>query len=95
MGFVQLSDDLSSWEWFDDKNTVYVYLWLTLRAAWCATRYHGIELERGQVRRAAIRFPCATATTRRGGIFYGIWSLESQIAADPSNFAFKAAIVRW
>ncbi len=49
MGFIQLSDDLSSWEWFDDKNTVYVYLWLMLRAAWCATRYHGIELERGQV----------------------------------------------
>lgn len=49
MGFVQLSDDLTSWEWFDDKNTVYVYLWLMLRAAWCSARYHGIELERGQV----------------------------------------------
>lgn len=49
MGFVQLSDGLSSWEWFDDKNTVYVYLWLMLRAAWCATRYHGIEIERGQI----------------------------------------------
>lgn len=49
MGFVQLSDELSSWEWFDDKNTVYVYLWLMLRAAWGATRYHGIELKRGQV----------------------------------------------
>ena len=49
MGFVQLSDDLTNWEWFDDKNTVYVYLWLMLRAAWCSARYHGIELERGQV----------------------------------------------
>ena len=48
MGFVRLSDDLSGWEWFDDKNTVYVYVWLMLRAAWCATRYHGVDLERGQ-----------------------------------------------
>ncbi|MBD5111108.1 MAG: hypothetical protein HDT42_01030 [Ruminococcaceae bacterium] len=49
MGFVQLSDNLTNWEWFDDKNTVYVYLWLLLRAEWRATRYRGMEIERGQV----------------------------------------------
>ena len=49
MGFVQLSDNLTSWEWFDDKTTVYVYLWLLLRAEWRATRYRGMEIERGQV----------------------------------------------
>lgn len=49
MGFVQISDELPSWEWFDDKNTVYVLLWLTLRAAWCDTRYRGEVLKRGQV----------------------------------------------
>lgn len=49
MGFVQIPDDLTGWEWFDDKNTVYVLLWLTLRAAWSDTRYRGEELKRGQV----------------------------------------------
>lgn len=49
MGFIKPNQELLNWEWFDDKNTVYVYLWLTMRAAWCTTRYHGIEIERGQI----------------------------------------------
>lgn len=49
MGFVKLSSDLKDWEWFDDKNTVYVYVWLLLKAAWCDGKYHGIEVKRGQL----------------------------------------------
>lgn len=49
MGFVQLSDDLSSWEWFDDRNTVYVYIRLLLGASWGERDYKGIHLQRGQL----------------------------------------------
>lgn len=49
MSFVKLDRSILDWEWFDDKNTVYVYLWLLLRAEWRETRYHGVEIKRGQV----------------------------------------------
>ncbi len=49
MQFIKVPLDFSSWEWFDSKDTVYVYLWLRLKAVWCETRYHGIELKRGQL----------------------------------------------
>jgi len=49
MGFVQLSDDLSSWEWFDDKNTVYVYIRLLMEANWGERDYKGVHLQRGQL----------------------------------------------
>ena len=49
MGFVQLSDDLSSWEWFDDRNTVYVYIRLLLGANWGERDYKGVHLQRGQL----------------------------------------------
>lgn len=49
MGFVQLSDDLSSWEWFDDRNTVYVYIRLLLGASWGEKDYKGVHLQRGQL----------------------------------------------
>ena len=49
MGFVQLSDDLSGWEWFDDKNTVYVYIRLLLGASWGERDFKGVHLQRGQL----------------------------------------------
>lgn len=49
MGFVQLSDDLSNWEWFEDKNTVYVYIRLLLGASWGERDYKGVHLQRGQL----------------------------------------------
>lgn len=48
MGFVQLSDDLANWRWIDDKNTVYVYLRLLLKAAWSDRFQNGVEIKRGQ-----------------------------------------------
>ena len=47
MGFVQLSNDLSSWEWFDDKNTAYVYIRLLLGASWGERDYRDVHLQRG------------------------------------------------
>lgn len=49
MGFVQLSDDLSSWDWFDDKNTVYIYIRLLMEASWGERDYKGVHLQRGQL----------------------------------------------
>ena len=49
MGFVQLSDDLPNWDWFNDKNTVYVYIRLLLGASWSERDYKGVHLQRGQL----------------------------------------------
>lgn len=49
MGFVQLADNLSEWEWFNDKNTVYVYIRLLLSASWGERDYKGVHLQRGQL----------------------------------------------
>ena len=49
MGFVQLSHDLEKWEWFHDKNTVYVYIRLLLDANWGESDYNGVHLKRGQL----------------------------------------------
>ncbi|MBD5112146.1 MAG: hypothetical protein HDT42_06355 [Ruminococcaceae bacterium] len=49
MGFVQLSDDLTNWEWLEDKNTVYVYIRLLLAASWGEKDYKGVHLQRGQL----------------------------------------------
>jgi len=49
MGFVKLPDSLPQWDWFDDKNTVYVYIRLILSAAWEERDYKGVNLKRGQL----------------------------------------------
>ena len=49
MGFVKLPNDLKDWEWFDDKETTHVYLWLLLSAAWSDRRFKGVDVKRGQL----------------------------------------------
>lgn len=49
MGFVKISDELTSWEWYNDNNTLLVYIRLLLSAVWRDTRYHGVTLQRGQI----------------------------------------------
>lgn len=49
MGFVKLPNDLDQFDWFTDKNTLMVYIWLFLNASWCDKRYNGVDLSRGQV----------------------------------------------
>lgn len=49
MGFVKLPDDLTRWAWFDDNNTLCVYVRLLLAAAWEPREYKNVRLERGQL----------------------------------------------
>lgn len=49
MGFVKISDVLSSWAWINDPQTVYIYVRLLLGAAWTETDYRNIHLKRGQI----------------------------------------------
>lgn len=48
MGFVKLPNDLTEWAWFDDNNTLAVYVRLILSAAWKDREYKNIHLKRGQ-----------------------------------------------
>lgn len=49
MGFVKLPSDLAEWAWYDDNNTLAVYVRLILGAAWKNRQYKNISLERGQI----------------------------------------------
>lgn len=49
MGFVKISDDLSSWAWYSDNNTLLVYIRLLLGAVWRETDYQNVTLQRGQI----------------------------------------------
>ncbi len=49
MGFVKISDDLSSWAWYNDNNTLLVYIRLLLGAVWRDTEYQNVTLQRGQI----------------------------------------------
>ncbi len=49
MGFVKISDDLTSWAWINDSKTVYIYVRLLLGAAWTETDFRNIHLKRGQI----------------------------------------------
>lgn len=49
MGFVKISDDLPSWAWYGDNNTLLVYIRLLLGAVWHETEYQNVTLQRGQI----------------------------------------------
>ena len=48
-GYVKLPRTMLEWGWFDDGNTVRVYLVLLLSANWKDTEWHGVKLKRGQL----------------------------------------------
>ena len=48
MRFIKLYEKMTEWEWYDDTPTLKVFLHLLLTANWKSTRWHGIEIKRGQ-----------------------------------------------
>jgi len=48
-GWIKLHRSLESWEWYDDANTMRLFLHLLLRATHKPTRYRGQELQPGDV----------------------------------------------
>ncbi len=49
MGYVKLSSDLHGWAWYNDNNTLAVYVRLILGAAWKDCDYQNVHLKRGQI----------------------------------------------
>lgn len=49
MGFVKISDELTSWAWYGDNNTLSVYIRLLIGAVWRETEYQNTTLQRGQI----------------------------------------------
>ena len=49
MGFIKLPNDLTEWAWFDDNNTLAVYVRLVLGANWKDREYKNVHLKRGQI----------------------------------------------
>lgn len=47
-GYVRIYRSFLSWEWYDDANTMRVFLHLILTANWEPKKWHGITIERGQ-----------------------------------------------
>jgi DNA-binding transcriptional regulator YhcF (GntR family) len=48
-GFIKLYRSMLDWEWYDDPNTFRVFVHLLLKANHEGRKYHGIQIERGQV----------------------------------------------
>ena len=49
MGFAKIPNDLTEWAWFNDNNTLAVYIRLILGAAWRDREYKNVSLKRGQI----------------------------------------------
>ena len=48
-GYIKLHRKMQDWEWYDDVNVKVVFLHLLLTANFKATKWHGIDLEAGEV----------------------------------------------
>jgi len=48
MRFIKLYEKITEWEWYDDIITFKVFCHLLLTVNWKETRWHGIDLKRGQ-----------------------------------------------
>lgn len=49
MGFVKLPNELAEWAWYNDNNTLAVYVRLIFGAAWKDREYKNVHLKRGQI----------------------------------------------
>ena len=49
MGFVKVPNDLTKWAWYDDNNTLAVYVRVLLGAVWKDRIYQNVQLKRGQI----------------------------------------------
>lgn len=47
-GFISLDRKITKWEWYDDINTMRLFLHLLLTVNWEDGRWHGVEVKRGQ-----------------------------------------------
>jgi predicted transcriptional regulator len=48
IGWIYLHKSLLEWEWYDDINVFRLFIHLLLKANYTATKWHGIEIKRGQ-----------------------------------------------
>lgn len=48
-GYIKIWRQLTSWEWYDDPNTLRVFLHLLLNASWAENRWQGITIQPGQL----------------------------------------------
>lgn len=48
-GYIKIYRSLLDWEWWDDNNTLKVFLYLLLNANWEDSRYRGVEVPRGSL----------------------------------------------
>lgn len=47
-GYIKIDRKILGWEWYDDANTMRIFLHCLLKANWKAAKWHGITIEPGQ-----------------------------------------------
>lgn len=53
-GFIQLHRKLLDWEWYDDANTIRLFIHLLLKANYKDTKWRGMTIKRGQIKTGRI-----------------------------------------
>lgn len=46
-GYIKIFRSIQKWEWYDDANTMRVFIHLLINANWKASRYHGYDVPAG------------------------------------------------
>ena len=59
-GFVKIYRSMLDWEWFDDSNTVHLFLYLLLKANHKEKNWRGIAIKRGQLLTSINKLKIAT-----------------------------------
>ena len=95
-GFIKLYRSITSWEWYQDQNTMAVFIHLLLKANWEDTRYRGHEVPKGSLvcgrKKLAKELGISEQSVRT--------SLEhlkstNEIAIKPTNRFSIITIVNW
>jgi len=62
-GFIKIYRKISHWEWYDDKNTFFIFFHILISANYKPKLWHGIEIKRGQLVTSIAELAKSTSTS--------------------------------
>lgn len=65
LGYIKLFRKFTEWEWYDDNNTLKLFIHLLLTVNWKAKKWHGVTIKRGQILTSQSHLAQQTKLTRQ------------------------------